>query len=80
MNVVLIADAGPLITLAYADSLDVLFKPGWSVQLVDIVVHEVTIRLVRLSVKRYWLGCLFRSCVFRKSACWYFLNVLFAKT
>ena len=42
MNVVLIADAGPLITLAYADSLDVLFKPGWSVQLVDMVVHEVT--------------------------------------
>ena len=42
MNVVLIADAGPLITLAYADSLDVLFKPGWPVQLVDMVVHEVT--------------------------------------
>jgi len=42
MNVILVADAGPLITLAYADSLDVLFKPGWSVQLVDMVVHEVT--------------------------------------
>lgn len=42
MNVILIADAGPLITLAYADSLDILFKPGWSVQLVDMVVHEVT--------------------------------------
>ena len=42
MNVVLIADAEPLITLAYADSLDVLFKPGWSVQLVDMAVHEVT--------------------------------------
>jgi hypothetical protein len=42
MNVLLIADAGPLITLAYADALDVLFKPGWSVQLVDMVVHEVT--------------------------------------
>lgn len=42
MNVILIADAGPLITLAYADSLDLLFKPGWSVQLVDMVVHEVT--------------------------------------
>ncbi|MBV6389876.1 MAG: hypothetical protein JNIBNLAF_01527 [Nitrosomonas europaea] len=35
-------DAGPLITLAYADSLDLLFKPGWSVALVDIVLHEVT--------------------------------------
>lgn len=42
MKVILIADAGPLITLAYADALDVLFKPGWSVQLVDMVVHEVT--------------------------------------
>ena len=35
-------DAGPLITLAYADALDVLFKPGWSVELVDMVLHEVT--------------------------------------
>ena len=35
-------DAGPLITLAYADALDVLFKPGWSVQIVDMVLHEVT--------------------------------------
>lgn len=35
-------DAGPLITLAYADALDVLFKPGWAVMLVDMVLHEVT--------------------------------------
>jgi len=42
MNVVLIADAGPLITLACADSLDVVFKPGWSVQLIDMVMHELT--------------------------------------
>jgi hypothetical protein len=41
-NVVLLPDAGPLITLAYADSLDLLFKPGWSVALVDMVLHEVT--------------------------------------
>ena len=38
----LLADAGPLITLAYADALDLLFAPGWTVQLVDMVVNEVT--------------------------------------
>ena len=41
-NVVLLPDAGPLITLAYADALDLLFKPGWSVMLVDMVLHEIT--------------------------------------
>jgi len=41
-SVVLLPDAGPLITLAYADALDVLFKPRWSVMLVDMVLHEVT--------------------------------------
>lgn len=41
-NVVLLPDAGPLITLAYADALDVLFKPRWSLMLVDMVLHEVT--------------------------------------
>ena len=41
-GVVLIPDAGPLITLAYADALDLLFKPGWTVQLVDMVLNEVT--------------------------------------
>jgi hypothetical protein len=41
-NVVLLPDAGPLITLAYADALDLLFKPGWKLQLVDMVLHEVT--------------------------------------
>jgi len=41
-NVVLLPDAGPLITLAYADALDLLFKPGWPVVLVDMVLHEVT--------------------------------------
>jgi hypothetical protein len=41
-NIVLLPDAGPLITLAHADALDLLFKPGWAVQLVDMVLHEVT--------------------------------------
>ncbi len=41
-QVILLPDAGPLITLAYADALDLLFKPGWSLQLVDMVLHEVT--------------------------------------
>lgn len=41
-EIVLLPDAGPLITLAYADSLDLLFCPGWSVNLVDMVLHEVT--------------------------------------
>lgn len=41
-RIVLLPDAGPLITLAYADALDLLFKPGWSVELVDMVLHEVT--------------------------------------
>lgn len=40
--VALLPDAGPLITLAYADALDLLFKPGWSLVLVDMVLHEVT--------------------------------------
>lgn len=41
-NVVLLPDAGPLITLAYADALDLLLKPGWALVLVDMVLHEVT--------------------------------------
>ncbi len=40
--VILLADAGPLITLAYADALDVLLLPGWTVQMVDMVLYEVT--------------------------------------
>lgn len=39
---VVLPDAGPLITLAYADALDLLLKPGWPVLLVDMVLHEVT--------------------------------------
>ncbi|WP_321891830.1 hypothetical protein [Paraburkholderia tropica] len=41
-TVTLLPDAGPLITLAYANSLDLLLKPGWSMALVDMVLHEVT--------------------------------------
>ncbi len=41
-DIALLPDAGPLISLAYADMLDLLFKPGWTVMLVDMVVHEVT--------------------------------------
>ena len=42
VSVVLLPDAGPLITLAYADSLDLLFAPGWAAQVVDMVWHGVT--------------------------------------
>ena len=41
-NIALLPDAGPLITLAYADALELLFKPGWPIVLVDMVLHEVT--------------------------------------
>jgi hypothetical protein len=41
-DIALLPDAGPLITLAYADALDLLFKPGWTVVVVDMVLHEVT--------------------------------------
>lgn len=41
-EIALLPDAGPLITLAYADALDVLLKPGWTVMLVDMVLYEVT--------------------------------------
>jgi hypothetical protein len=41
-DVTLLPDAGPLVTLAYANALDVLFKPGWRVGVVDMVLHEVT--------------------------------------
>lgn len=41
-EIALLPDAGPLITLAYADALDVLFQPGWTVMLVDMVLHEIT--------------------------------------
>lgn len=39
---ILVPDAGPLITLAYAERLDCLLAPGWPVHIVDMVRHEVT--------------------------------------
>lgn len=41
-STLLLPDAGPLITLAYADALDLLLKPGWALAVVDMVLHEVT--------------------------------------
>lgn len=41
-TVQLLPDAGPLITLAYADRLDLLLRPGWPLRLVDMVLHELT--------------------------------------
>ena len=48
---VVLPDAGPLITLAYADALDLLLKPGWPVLLVDMVLHEVTRNATPTSAK-----------------------------
>lgn len=39
---ILVPDAGPLITLAYADALDLLLLPGWPLRMVDMVLREVT--------------------------------------
>ena len=50
-DIALLPDAGPLITLAYADALDLLFKPGWTVILVDMVLHEVTRQTTPTSAK-----------------------------
>ena len=41
-TITLYPDAGPLITLAYADALDLLFEPGWQLVLVDMIYAEVT--------------------------------------
>ncbi len=38
----IVPDTGPLITLAHADALDTLLVLGWQVEVVDMVVHEVT--------------------------------------
>jgi hypothetical protein len=50
--VTLLPDAGPLITLAYADALDLLPKAGWSVALVDMVMHELTRNETPLSARQ----------------------------
>lgn len=55
--IILLSDAGPLITLAYADALDVLLLPGWTVQMVDMVLHEVTRNQTPTSQKiSRWVG------------------------
>jgi hypothetical protein len=55
-SIVLFPDAGPLITLAYADALDLLHKPGWPVRMVDMVLHEVTRNATPTSEKiRRWV-------------------------
>lgn len=41
-STVRLPDASLLITLAYADALDLLFKPDWTVEVVDMVLFEVT--------------------------------------
>ncbi len=57
VSVALLPDAGPLITLAYADALDLLFKPGWPLVLVDRVLHEVTRQQTPTSEKlRQWVA------------------------
>lgn len=56
-SAILLSDAGPLITLAYADALDVLLLPGWTVQMVDMVLHEVTRNQTPTSQKiSQWVG------------------------
>lgn len=55
-DITLLPDAGPLITLAYADALDLLFMPGWRVALVDMVQYEVTRNQTPTSEKiRQWI-------------------------
>ncbi len=57
-SLALLPDAGPLITLAYADALDLLFKPGWPIVLVDMVLHEVTRNQTQTSEKlAQWVAC-----------------------
>lgn len=56
-STLLLPDAGPLITLAYADALDLLIiQPGWTVRIVDMVLHDVTRNATPTSEKiRAWL-------------------------
>lgn len=54
-TIILYPDAGPLITLAYADALDLLFVPGWQLVLVDMIYAEVTRSQTPTSAKiRRW--------------------------
>ena len=55
-DITLLPDAGQQITLAYANALDVLFKPGWRTSVVDMVLHKVT-----RCVKPIWVSKLFKK-------------------
>ena len=56
-SIIVVPDAGPLITLAFADALDLLLRPGWRVQIVDMVLHEVTRHATPMSEKiRSWVA------------------------
>jgi len=39
---VVVPDAGPWITLAYADALDLLTVPDWPVLMLDMMLEELT--------------------------------------
>lgn len=39
---ILMPDSGPLITLAHADKLELLLRPGWPLRIADMVLHELT--------------------------------------
>jgi hypothetical protein len=55
--VVVLPDAGPLITLAYADALQLLLAPGWPVRVVDMVLEEVTRNATPTSAKiAHWVA------------------------
>jgi hypothetical protein len=55
--VVVLPDAGPLITLAYADALQLLLAPGWPVRVVDMVLEEVTRTATPTSAKiAHWVA------------------------
>ena len=56
-DIALLPDAGPLITLAYADALNLLFEPGWRVMIVDMVLFEVTRNLTPTSeIIAHWVS------------------------
>jgi hypothetical protein len=62
-------DAGPLITLAYSDALDLLFVPGWQLVLVDMIYAEVTRSQTPTSEKiRRWAQAGFSKAVLADTA------------
>ena len=68
-TITLYPDAGPLITLAYADELDLLFVPGWQLVLVDMIYAEVTRSQTPTSEKiRRWAQAGFASAALTDTA------------